>query len=392
MARQTTRRIQDLAVGDSFLVGHERHAYFGRTYLAFPDSRRVTVSEASRDRVACLEADGTRFDIPMADGKPHWRAAGQVLWTAELPDGTDAQVKAYCDTLLAHTRGTLLLHVTAADAEGFDAELVSLRTGDLIEGHIPGDEDEGPEEAWTGASHGRADFWDRTLRVVPKADCTPAPFGIPSVDLDGIPAVGDLVMARAYACRVEGDRIVTVHDGLVRIGNFPTRQAAAAFLPDHARPSFFLHLPATHQDHLMEQERARVALEPDEALVLWYDQPDGSGRSCAFLSTSGLVFHMVDALPDYFHGADVEPGLYLLRGARWWSDVSHEGEHDAGIEGNFEPATPEDCARHGFPDLEALDREILDHLEDEPGDAADFSALRMMERAREAVAASAPSP
>jgi len=96
-----------------------------------------------------------------------------------------------------------------------------------------------------------------------------------------------------------------------------------------------------------EDFAAQARTEPDEALVLWFIDDRGE-HECHVLGSTGYTFHMCDSIADQFYGANVEPGLWVMRDAKWWSHTSYEGEHDSGIEGDWEPAKLEDLESFGY--------------------------------------------
>jgi hypothetical protein len=111
----------------------------------------------------------------------------------------------------------------------------------------------------------------------------------------------------------------------------------------------------------MELQRGIARSEPDEVLVLVYD--DGGGDVAYHcMGHTGIALLECDDIADYLHDSGMEPGLWMYRKARWWTYTSREGEHDAGIEGDWEPATADDVASFGF-DEATMDREIVDVLE-----------------------------
>lgn len=376
-----------LAPGDRLMVGYDSGRILGRRHVNWPDLREVVVEATSPGLVACRGADGAPFDIAY-ERRPYdserftdWRIGSQYRWSAPLPVGSPQAVKAYAEAMLVSDGKGLLVHLGGERGGLRDAVLVTnaavVARREASEGMHPDD------TPWTGEVVGHAAFWSGETLLVDAAT------------LPGGAGEGDLVVAPSFRCDLEDGTLVTRLDGAASLGAFPDRAKVGAFLPSAGPDGPFgldgsIH-PEDDLAFLYGRMQAEARAEPDEALVLWHS---GEGRpSCVVLATSGITFFHADCAQDYLEGEDLPTGLYLFENARWWSDTSYEGEHDAGIEGEWRAATLEDAVRHGFADHAALDAEIDGHWE--WGGPGPDPAARLMEAAAahmEAEAAAAPGP
>ncbi len=291
-------------------------------------------------------------------------------------------MKAYAEAMLVSDGKGLLVHLGAATGGRREAVLV---TNALVAARREASSDAAyPDETpWVGESVGNGAFWSGETLLL---DASTLPEGAGD---------GDLVVAPAFDCSLEEGTLVTRLDGAASLGRFADRAAVGAFLPGAGPEGPFgtdgsIH-PVDDLAFLYERLRAEARAEPDEALVLWMRE-EGRG-CCTVIASSGIAFFHADGVSDFLEGEDLPTGLYMFENARWWSYTSHEGEHDAGIEGNWRAATPDDAVRHGFADLAALDAEIEGWWEwEEPGAPSAVSLMDLAAEHLEAEAATAPRP
>jgi len=385
MNGQNTRNIGHLPLGERVLIGHRTDLYGGRQYFQFPAYSICTVEghDPSTGKTTLRKADGTTVAVDQKSGTIQG-SRDTLLWTDLLPTGSDEQVIAYCkaiggseDRNDATNRG-ILLHVERIEGGVTYARPV-FPAGSIAST----DPDAWDADPWKGTVVGNAAFFPAEVMVVTHVD------GEPEI-VDGIAGpittgrrlrvevpveakAGDLLAAPFFKFTLDGDRLRAEIDHPVTVGSFPTRDALGAFLPWGARPAgwddqhpagFFTRAndtqAANDTDLHMEVARAHARAEPDEALVLWYKAAGDNARdiSYAVLGKSGIVFHEIDNAEDYLYGWNVEPGLWVVEDAKFWSHYSYEGEYDCGLDGSIRPATPEDVERFGYS-MEDLDEEIV---------------------------------
>ena len=404
------RRLGSLPAGTRVLTGSAR-TFWPRDMpvteaYATHGINLMTVTATGPGSVTLAGEDGTERNVEIdLDGRSKdWRLG--LLWTDALPDGPVEAVKAYASVLLAGEAKTILLHVEEVDGGHASCRLVQpagfLRPDAAVE-HGPDTED----EVWAGDVAGNAAWWGEplTLALPSLADMQKAVPGSVSRAVEMLACRGgDLVGGIGFRCDIEEGRTVTRVVGPIRIGNF-SLDGLGAFLPwgvgetrspvaKGMEDQFDLALysgPAGFQEYREAEEVARVRLEPDEALVAWYRpvdaEPGDDSTACTFLGVSGITFHRVDSVEDYFFGAGVEEGLWVLRNARGWSYEDREGGWDSGIDGDWEPATEADLARFGY-DAEGASNEIADRIEVDP--RPDLAA-ELMAKAAEALRQAVPS-
>jgi len=358
--------IRHLAKGDAFVAAGYRAS---KSFLTVIDSGRGSAFAAvDEDGVVWKRKDESRQQLESEDGRRIW-----PVWTLPLPPSGREEAIAYIDVLEA-SKGydsPVLLHVTGVDERHARARLVfpavdgeaaqkSSFADDPDEVFHPLQENTLPL-SWT--RHGNVAVTDQEILVA--ADELP----------EGA-APGSMVAASFFRCEIE-DGAPVMRFGKARkalVGMAEDAAEAARFVPmrlpepgtmmGHAScPAF-----ADPYEYAGEFAKAVARTEPDEALVLWVPRDDGDGTDCRVLGTTGYVFFVTDAPEDQFYGEDVGPGLWLFRRARFWSYESYEGERDWGIEGDWQPATPDDGVRFGF-DRESLSGEIRDCLADSGIDA-----------------------
>lgn len=399
MNNRTNRRLRELALGTRVLTGRPR-TYIGLPHqtLTGEELRIETIVASDRDGIILERADGSR---QAHQYQPHTenqlRYGPGVVWTDDLPTGPDADVLAYAEALLVAKGNCGLFHLRSIDGDVATAALVRPRgyVEDELRERTPLSEppshlivaangDEG--DRWEGHSVGNASFWKTEVKVrVP----------------DGIELkAGDLVALTGYRCEIVDDApLVVPVQGFAHLGNHD-EAGVGGFLPWCAVskaeydavvekgwgsvPGGWGVTPGSLFDLMEEDLLARVRLEPSEALFLWYRPVDGKEgeTACSCLGSTGIAFHRQDCIEDNFYGQDVEEGLWVYEKAKAWAYQSHEGEWDAGIDGDWRPATVEDLARFGYSP-EDMDREIPDRTEE---DFVEGRAVAMMAAAEEACA------
>ena len=330
-----------------------------------------------------------------------------MLWNDELPVGEDAAVLAYAEALLVAKNNCGLFHIRTVEGDlaaaslvrpaGFVVEESRVREdhgapgGELVP--VPDDADE--DDVWRGRIVGNAAFWEKEVRLrVPE-------------DMEW--RAGDLVAMTGYHCEIEdGEPVFLKRGPVAHLGNHD-EDGVGRFLPwgtvskeEHdaiiatglgSMPGEYRMQPGSLVDLMEEESVARVRLEPSEALFLWYKPVDETGdeTACACLGASGIAFYRQDSIEDNFYGENVEEGLWVYANAKAWAHQSYEGEWDAGIDGDWRPATVEDLERFGYT-AEDIDQEIAGHTEEEyvPG-----RGLALMAAAEETCAkakAATPAP
>lgn len=276
---------------------------------------------------------------------------------------------------------SVVLHVTAAGEDGIHGRLVGENGG--AESNDPGELSVIPSEQDSLAISqvGAADITE-VFPVVLNGfgETVGSPQPIPEVK------VGDVLIARDFGFEfVEGKPRARLVEVAV-VGNFDTTDDAVAFLglkdlppmPDHG----FAPTLASASQIAYEYEAAHARTEPDSALVLFFEDqgyPDRKEVKAHVLGSSGYYAFITDDIVDYFNGMAVEPGLWTVENMsiRGWQ--ASDGEWDAELNGDFNPATPEDVERlFGAP----IDPELAYILEidEEPG-----LAEKYMEMARTAL-------
>lgn len=401
MTNRTHRRFRELPLGTRILTGR------ARTYIGLPhqtltgeELRIERIVESDREGIVLERPDGTRRSHPY---QPHTenqlRYAGgpSVIWTDELPTGPDAAVLAYAEALLVAKTNCGLFHLRSVDGGVATAALVRPRgyVEDEARERKPLVEqpqelipvtDAPEEDRWEGHSAGNAAFWKTEVKVrIPEG-----------MELKA----GDLIATTDYHCEIVADApLVVPNKGFAHLGNHD-EAGVGAFLPWCAvsKPEFdavvsqgwgsvpgmWTVTPGSLVDFVEQEELARVRLEPSEALFIWYRPIEGQEgeTACACLGSSGIAFHRVDSIADNFYGHNVEEGLWVYEKAKAWAYQSYEGEWDAGIDGDWRPATVDDLARFGYS-TEDMDREIPEYTEE---DFVEGRALAMMVSAEEACA------
>ncbi len=161
---------------------------------------------------------------------------------------------------------------------------------------------------------------------------------------------GDLVVGSGVDCDVVDGRVVTTIRDPVVVGRFPSEEALGAFLPRYGENRRWWVGLTGFAEHVRDVELAWASTEPDEALVLFHEDLGADNGSVVptVLGHTGRTFALCDNVGDEMHGSAQPAGLWVYGNAKWWSSTSHEGEHDAGIEGDWRPATPDDVKRFGI--------------------------------------------
>ena len=398
------RRLHDLPAGVRVLSGSPRSFWSLHHPMtvdrAVETLRASTVVSAERGRMVLKGEDGNEKVVELdLDGRARdWR--DEVLWSDALPAGDVTLAKAYAAVSIAGEGKAVFMHVQSVDGDVATCRLV--QPAGFVEAREKSrTKFEEDEEKWTGEVVGNAAFWEHPVSVRP--DTQSEAQIVPGRPATPVPAwkTGDLIGAVDHRCAIENGRTITRLQGPMVVGNF-SKEGVGAFLPwgvDETRDSptpdptgalslAYFHGPAGFEAYRENEEIARIALEPNEALVVWYkpvgNEPTDESTACSFMGTSGLTFHRIDSVEDYFWNAGIEEGLWVLKDATGWSARSYEGEYDSGIEGDWQPATEEDLARFGYSQDDAS-TEIADRMEI---DAEPDLAARMMEKAVQAVEAS----
>lgn len=91
------------------------------------------------------------------------------------------------------------------------------------------------------------------------------------------------------------------------------------------------------------EDRAYASSKPSEALVAAWKE--GNSVCTAVIGSSGIAFWNNDDANCYAESEVPGPGLWLWHDVKWFGYTSHEGEHDATMEGDWSPATDQDIER-----------------------------------------------
>lgn len=305
-----------------------------------------------------------------------------VFWTLPLPEVDDETALRWADVLSSGKEQPLLVHVTSIGEGGARGRLVATPWDQHSRTDMDGMDD--------------LDCARYATRAVGHLNVTEQEIDL---SLKGLPeglAAGDLVCLHDWRNKLKDG--VTVTKAFA--SRFYLQQPAATILaagvreedlpgllpapleddPAHFGFSRTTFATADVSDLAEEDAKAVARSEPDEALVLWFPEEDGKGTQSHVLGSTGYTFMMCDNVNDEFYGAGVEPGLWVMRRARWWSYTSHEGEHDAGIDGDWEPARIEDLAAFGF-DEASLSLEIKDVLDEHGIDVVPNAAAEWIRKA-----------
>lgn len=333
----------------------------GPEILVVKSAGRGRPWQAADRRGNVFEGDYGRIELksPTREGKLY------VTWTLPLPETDDAEALRWASILSnGENDAPLLAHVSSVGDGMAKARLVST-SWDRFPAEMDGVEKAERYET-RAAGH---------LKVT---------VGEIALSLEGLPeetAAGDLLCLHKWTNRVKDGAIVTqtfhsnryfgkaksspaiLASGVSEQdlpGLLPTRMAGEedrATLGGFSRDVF---ATADVSDLFNEDAAAIARTEPDEALVLWF-KDDRDQATCHVLGSTGYTFMVCDNVADQFYGADLEPGLWIMRGAKWWAHTSYEGEHDSGVEGDWEPATLQDFVSFGYdgPSLSNEIREVL---------------------------------
>ncbi len=388
MPHTNHRTIDELRPGDAFALYRETYPLHiptvhvlalthadGDTWNAVEEGGRLWSIERIRDRrhpgasptwTILREREGERRAPPLMD------AFGLHLdaWTDPLPRGTAGQGAAFVAAMLGERRQPMLLWVGKPGASGTPARIVTMADGDdpglVHRMHDMDRADAAGPATWARSAHGAAWIWDPEVTLRPSENL----------------AEGDLVVGPISCEIVDGDVVTRVEEPVV-LGNFPDAGAVGAFVPDVASTGHSAWWgPLGPEHHEQEAALAQARTEPDEALVL-------TVHGCAdphVLATTGASFFWSDDTAATLSGESLEPGLWVMENAKWWTDTSYEGEHDSGIDGDWRPATPADLERFG---IDA--HEIADAIEVDPAEVDVNALCDAAERACEASRATASS-
>ncbi|MDW9481834.1 hypothetical protein GOB57_24610 [Sinorhizobium meliloti] len=198
------------------------------------------------------------------------------------------------------------------------------------------------------------------------------PLGLPAV------AVGNVIVATNLSVKYVDGRPLTTLGNPTLLPGIITLEKASELFPiregKQNRQSPFVALnrqvllePIAHWEY--RKEVARHALDPDEALVVVFPDPDnpgGSSEHIGFLTSKGAFFY---SDTDYAHDqisthGDLMPGVRHITETRPWAYRCHEGEWDAGVDFKEEPVSDETIARFGL-DATSLGTLIRGHLDEE---------------------------
>lgn len=320
----------------------------GRTIHCAPRDLSGMVSEF--DVVTVQKDDGGLFFVNRNGGRRDFepnrdpyttarlRIPSEVVWTLPVPEATDEELRRLVTGAVGTARHNgrdrpLLLHVQSVH-DGLALALPVLPKGDdrNVGGIHP--RDEGIPDYVVG----NAAIWAHMVRISRSDDdwaLRPGSLVIvwtgKAYVADGLPVHTVRHMIDVLTCSIE------------RLGQW---------LPQSLSPVGYYSGPFDDVHEIEEEElRARLRTEPNEALVLGYE--DGGSRGGMLLGTSGITFHHSDdSLASMFGGEDPPLGLWLAADATW----TGEGE-DVQIESDLRPATMADVERFGW-DADEIRTEI----------------------------------
>jgi hypothetical protein len=367
------RKLSGLDVGHKFIVKSKTFRSFPSLGDALPRYAVHRIVEASQSLVKSAGADGETLEFPLDvyGAVSDWRVSERIATTAPLPDADDAAIIAYATPILDGDPKDheIAVYVTSVDDGRARGHIIQFpeRNGSPYPTEFLVI-DEPFEDATTEI--GNALFLDRPITL----DATGAQW-----------RSGDLLTARAFRCDVIDGVHVTTLSGHVTVGNFASKEDVGLFWPsisDHDRRWMidYQSLPV----YFHEEGRATAAVDPDEALVLV--TRSGSRLDHQLVASTGALLYVWEDAAPYFEGIDDE-GLWLATNLKGWGHRSYEGEWDAGIDFDAEPASLEVLERFGFDEatLTAELREMVD--EGEEATASEYIAM-----ASAAVSAKASQP
>lgn len=194
---------------------------------------------------------------------------------------------------------------------------------------------------------------------------------------------GDVLIARHFGFKFEDDTPFVRLIDVAVVGNANDITKAVSFLgldklpakPDHGWAATLSGASEINRAYEIAYHRT----QPSTALVLFYK--DGDEVRNHTLGSSGYTAFVCDDLNLYFDDQVAEPGLYAIHNLAIRGYQSNDGEWDAGLEGDWLAATPEDVER--LFGTEAIDEEIVAILETDEDPTG--IAGRYMEMARQAV-------
>lgn len=386
-----TTSVDHLSSGDRFLAQS-----WGGTREFF------TVIDAGH-KFSAVSPSGEKLYIKQYEGLKNEEGKGfYVNWADPFPNLPDDEILNYVDAILGTMRRSdsrdklALLHVTEViDDTSFRADFVYCTHREY---HDYVDLDEQQKEL--GVELRRGEFGDTTIlrqdivfelgKPMPKLFLNRSEKAVEK---------GDLISTGGF--------MVYFDDGQLTYRLVNQFQIIASNLEDshlnnyipfektrEPRKGIICHRQTSHinfyndENFLEDYWHATIKLEPDEGLVFWCKDGSSDETTCLFLAHTGWVLHNAahDCINDYFYGENVAMGLYLCSGPKWWAHTSYEGEHDAGIDCDFVPASLEDLERFGFDKNSVVDeiREYLDEIDFEYDD--DTVAEKLIQMANDAAA------
>lgn len=339
------RRASDIVPGARIVVGRMVH-YASRDLSDIVAEFDAVVVRQDDRGLFFVNRTGARRDfVPERDpySASRLRMPGEVMWTLPVPEASNEEL---C-RLVAGTVGSprdrsgqkpLLLHVQSVNGDVAYALPVLPRGDDRNERSLQPRYDAAPDY-----EVGNAAIWAHMMRITRRVEdwaLRPGALVVAWMGMahiaDGLPVHQIRHMIEILRCSVE------------RLGEW---------LPASLSPLGYHNGPFHDVLEIEEEEvRARVRLEPSEALVMGY--LDGDTRGGRLLGTSGITYHHADDALSSMFGADDPPlGLWVAKDARW----TGEGE-DVEIDFDLVPATMADVERFGWS-AESLRTEIAGDLD-----------------------------
>jgi hypothetical protein len=291
----------------------------------------------------------------------------RILWSVPLPEGPEDMVRRFCTVALegGDIDGALFL-VESVEGDVATARFVTSPTYAEMAARktTPAD---GTSLAPTGTK-GNAVFAGTVRLHVPLVRQRDPVSGrmerFPKTEKAAWTA-GDLVACVDYSCAfVDGAMTYTPSECVV-VGNFADDAALGRFLPATPPPRHGVFAsrdpgPGAYWKRDHEEGLARVALEPDEGLVLAYGHGgEHPYPACSVLGSSGLTFHVESDVTTTLAGVAPGNGLWVIEEAKHWGHRYGDGEYETGIGGKWRPATREDFARFGLTERD-VELELAD--------------------------------
>lgn len=374
------RDLKSLNVGDWFIVKmpHASSLSFMRSASDYAVHRVVEKipaiyrkGEEAPEKVVSVGPDGVRMEFPIdINGKVDWRVADKIAMTGPFPDAEDSVVIAYARSILEKSSTSdheIAVYITEISDRLATAKIVQFkeRSGsqyltEMIEFS--------PED--TTSTVRNALFLDRDIMIkASNADWR----------------VGDLVCASDFRCNmVDGTMIATLKNPIT-VSNFKSKDDLGKFWPAVEDDSRFWISDYDSLPHFFHEEgRAVAAVDPDTALVLVTKSISGSHVSydAQIIGHTGQLLYVWEDANYYFNDIG-EEGLWYATNLKGWSDRSYEGEYDAGIDFDVEPATLEIIKKFGFSEQD-MTNELREMVDDGEGvTTAEYIAKAVAAKARE---------